>query len=78
MLDLSWLKVLRRLIESTQHTSATLGKRCTEMCIRQSVGTVCDTSDNAMAETFFAMLECELIDQRIWKTHSEARLAIPT
>ena len=29
--------------------------------------------DNAMAESFFATLECELIDRRNWKTHTEAR-----
>ena len=34
--------------------------------------------DNAMAESFFATLECELIDRRSWKTHTEARLAIFT
>ena len=31
-----------------------------------------------MAESFFATLECELTDRRVWKTHSEARLAIFT
>ena len=31
-----------------------------------------------MAESFFATLECELIDRRVWKTHTEARLAIFT
>ena len=41
-------------------------------------GTVGDAYDNAMAESFFAKLECELIDRRIWKTHTERRLAIFT
>lgn len=38
------------------------------------MGTVGDAYDNAMAESFFASLECELIDRRIWKTKTEARL----
>ena len=42
------------------------------------MGTVGDAYDNAMAESFFATLECELIDRRVWKTHTEARLAIFT
>ena len=43
-----------------------------------SVGTGGDAYDNAMAESFFASLECELIDRRSWKTMTEARLAIFT
>ena len=42
------------------------------------MGTVGDAYDNAMAESFFATLECELIDRRTWKTKAEARLAIFT
>ena len=34
--------------------------------------------DNAMAESFFASLECELIDRRSFKTKTEARLAVFT
>lgn len=34
--------------------------------------------DNAMAETFFATLECELIKRRNWKAKTEARLAVFT
>lgn len=29
-----------------------------------------------MAESFFATLECELLDRRRFKTHAEARIAI--
>ena len=54
------------------------GKRCKEMGVRPSMGTVGDAYDNAMAESFFATLECELIDRRVWKTHTEARLAVFT
>lgn len=54
------------------------GKRCKEMDVRPSLGIVGDAFDNAMAESFFATLECELIDRRTWKTHVETRLAIFT
>ena len=46
--------------------------------MRPSMGTVGDAYDNAMAESFFASLECELIARRTWKTKTEARLAIFT
>ena len=32
--------------------------------------------DNAVVESFFATLECELIDRSDWHTHHEARLAV--
>jgi transposase InsO family protein len=37
---------------------------------------VLDAYDNAMAESFFATLECELIDRRRFKTQAEARMAL--
>ena len=48
------------------------------MGVRPSMGTVGDAYDNAMAESFFASLECELIDRRSFKTKTEARLALFT
>ena len=48
------------------------------MGVRPSMGSVGDAYDNAMAESFFASLECELIDRRSWKNKTEARLAIFT
>ena len=42
------------------------------------MGSVGDAHGNAMAESFFASLECELIARRSWKTRSEARLAVFT
>ena len=41
-----------------------------------SVGSVGDAYDNAMAESFFASLECELLDRRCFHTHAEAKLAV--
>ena len=70
--------MLRRPVEYGQYTSVAFGNRCKEMGVRPSMGTVGDAYDNAMAESFFATLECELIDRRVWKTQTEARLAIFT
>ena len=41
-----------------------------------SMGSVGDAYDNAMAESFFATLECELIDRRRFRTQAEARIAV--
>jgi len=43
------------------------------MGMRPSMGTVGDAYDNAMAERFFASLECELIERRSWRSKAEAR-----
>src|SRR4051812_42369531 len=70
--------MLQRPVESTQYTSVAFGERCKKMGVRPSMGTVGDAYDNAMAESFFATLECELIDRRSWQTKTEARLALFT
>ena len=41
-----------------------------------ATGSVGDANDNAMAESFFATLECELLDRRKFKTQAEARMAV--
>ena len=40
------------------------------------MGSVGDAYDNVMCESFFATLECELLDRRKFKTKAEARMAI--
>ena len=42
-------------------TSIAFGKRWREMGVRPSTGSVDDAYDNAMAESFCASLECELM-----------------
>ena len=64
--------------QGSQYTSVAFGKRCTEMGVRPSMGTVGDAYDNAMAESFFATLECELLDRRVFKSKAEARTALFT
>ena len=68
--------VIHHSDQGTQYTSIAFGNRCRELGIRPSMGSVGDCYDNAMAESFFATLECELLDKRPFKTHAEARLAI--
>ncbi len=40
------------------------------------MGSVGDSYDNSMAESFFATLECELIDRTTFRSHAEAEMAI--
>ncbi len=40
------------------------------------MGSVGDCYDNAMAESFFATLECELLDRRRFRSQAEAQIAI--
>ena len=57
----------------SQYTSLAFGKRCRKAGIRLSMGSVGDCYDNAMAESFFASLECELLDRTKFQNHAEAR-----
>jgi putative transposase len=70
--------VIHHSDQGSQYTSVAFGERCKKMGVRPSMGTVGDAYDNAMAESFFASLECELIDRKSWQTKTEARLALFT
>ena len=70
--------VIHHSDQGSQYTSIAFGERCKKMGVRPSMGTVGDAYDNAMAESFFATLECELIDRRSWQTKTDARLALFT
>ncbi len=59
-----------------QYTSYAFGKRCREARIMPSMGSVGDAYDNAMAESFFASLERELLSRRSFKSQAEARMAV--
>ena len=62
--------------QGTQYTSLAFGRRAREAGITLSMGSVGDCFDNALAESFFASLETELIDRSSWRTRAEARLAV--
>jgi len=68
--------VIHHSDQGCQYTSLAFGKRCREAGVRPSMGSVGDAYDNAMCESFFATLECELLDRRRFRTQAEARLAI--
>lgn len=59
-----------------QYTSYAFGKRCREAGVMPSMGSVGDAYDNAMAESFFATLERELLNRRRFKSQAEAKMAV--
>ena len=62
--------------QGTQYTSIAFGLRCKEAGVRPSMGSRGDCFDNALCESFFATLECELLDRRKFRTRPEAKMAI--
>jgi len=66
---------LRRPVELKQYTSLAFGKRCREAGVRPSMGSVGDAYDNAMCESFFATLQCELLERRRFASQAEAKMA---
>jgi putative transposase len=70
--------VIHHSDQGSQYTSIAFGNRCREGGVRPSMGSVGDAYDNALCESFFATLECELIDRRRFRSQVEARIAIFT
>jgi putative transposase len=68
--------VIHHSDQGSQYTSVAFGRRCAEAGVRPSMGSVGDAYDNAMAESFFATLECELLDRRGFRSQAEARMAV--
>jgi putative transposase len=68
--------VIHHSDQGTQYTSIAFGLRCREAGVRPSMGSVGDAYDNALCESFFATLECELLDRRPMRTQAEARMAV--
>lgn len=71
-------EVIHHSDQGAQYTSIAFGQRCRKLGVRPSMGSIGDAYDNAMAESFFASLECELIDRRSFQTKAEARMALFT
>ena len=68
--------VIHHSDRGSQYTSIAFGNRCREAGVRLSMGAAGDCYDNALCESFFATLECELIDRSTFATRREAELAI--
>ncbi len=56
-----------------QYTSLAFGQRLPEAGLLPLMGTVGDCFDNAVAESFFATLEVELLHCQVWQTRAAAR-----
>lgn len=69
-------RVIHHSDHGCQYTSLLFGDRCRAIGIRCSMGSVGDCYDNAMAESFFATLECELLARSVFSTLLEARAAL--
>jgi putative transposase len=62
--------------QGSQYTAIAFGLRCKEAGVRPSMGSAGDCYDNAMAESFFATLECELLDRYRFHTQAQAKMAV--
>jgi putative transposase len=68
--------VIHHSDQGCQYTSIAFGHRCKEAGVRPSMGSVGDCFDNAMCESFFATLECELLVRQRFRTQVDAKLAV--
>jgi putative transposase len=62
----------------SQYTAAAFASRCRAAQIRQALGSVGDCFDNALAESFFATLEGDLLSRQPFRSQAEARTALFT
>jgi putative transposase len=69
-------EVIHHSDQGSQYTSLAFGKRCREAGVRPSMGSLGDCFDNALCESFFATLECELLDRETFRSPAEARRAV--
>ena len=68
--------VIHHSDQGSQYTSLAFGKHCREAGIRPSMGSVGDCFDNALCESFFATLECELLERESFHSPTQARQAV--
>src|SRR4029078_6932428 len=68
--------VIHHSDQGCQYTAIEFGRRCREAGVRPSMGSVGDCYDNAMCESFFATLECELLDRVRFADRAQAELAV--
>jgi putative transposase len=62
--------------QGSQYTSVAFGSHCHRHGVVPSMGSVGDCYDNAMAESFFATLECELLDRTTHPTRTQTETAV--
>ena len=66
-------RVVHHSDQGSQYTSVAFGMQCHRDGVVPSMGSVGDCYDNAMAESFFATVECELLDRTSLRTRQQAR-----
>jgi putative transposase len=69
-------QVIHHSDQGCQYTAVGFGLRCREAGVRPSMGSVGDCYDNALCESFFATLECELLDRVRFATPHAARVGV--
>jgi len=62
--------------QGSQYVSLRFGERCRQIGIHRSMGSKGDCFDNAVAESFFATLEKDLLRRRSFPTRQDARTAV--
>ena len=62
--------------QGAQYTALSFGKHLEESGVLGSMGAVGSALDNAMAESFFASLQTELLDRHAWPTRASLKAAI--
>ncbi len=62
--------------QGSQYVSLIFGERCRDAGVQLSMGSKGDAYDNAVAESFFASLEKDLLRRRSFATRDEARTAV--
>ena len=72
-INTSWLKVLRRPVESAQFGSDEFTRWCKDNRLVPSMSRRGNCWDNAVAESFFSNLKKERIKRRIYASRQEAK-----
>ena len=68
--------VIHHSDQGRQYTALAFGRHLEKSGVLGSMGRVGSAHDNAMAESFFASLQTELLDRKIWSRRSELKAAI--
>jgi transposase InsO family protein len=66
-------EVIHHSDKGSQYASWAFGHRCRAAGVRPSTGSAGDALYNAMCESFFATLQCELIDRHRFASKAEAQ-----
>lgn len=70
--------MLQRPVESSQFRSRKFVRALDRHQIAGSIGGVGAAGDNAAVESFFSLLQKNVLDRRVWTTREELRIAIVT